>query len=592
MKRAAFVVYPLLSSLILSGCVSPQLASDARAKVEANTESADMYRRSIIERTDNARAMRERNAFVAHPYLVGKSVAVSPDVQLPVAFQANVKTALMFPNKRVRLPALAEQITLATKIPVVIAPDVYLPAGALLPRSQSADTSPSVGVPAALPAALPVGAGKIGAGPLPSLNSALGGGGLVAAGYSGVPDVDTPQDLDAPHEEMPLRETLDLTATRLGINWTYDRKKGVIRFYRMLTKTWLLPIKPGAMSYTSNFQNGTSQSNNQNALQTIDDKAPTKTEAQNVNEINSILNDVQTVMTRSGSVSGNVAQGTITITDTKDAVERAETIIDFHRAMLNKMVSLHVRLIQVTRKDSGQAGVDWNLLLTKALNNVPGFVLSSTSPATLVSATAGAITGQVTSGQFAGTQAVVQALSDIGNVASTDDIPLQGQNRHPIYYNNRVRYSYVSGTTPATATAGGTGGVPGITTAQDQVGLKLVMYPTVTDNNTVALTVSLDNSVLQSLVSFTSGQGVNQQTVQLPNVTGQGASTDALVRNGGMVVLTAFDHTDGEYDKRTLGHNIPWLAGGSISASQNRTATLIVISAAIRDSGAGQGAGS
>jgi hypothetical protein len=75
-------------------------------------------------------------------------------------------------------------------------------------------------------------------------------------------------------------------------------------------------------------------------------------------------------------------------------------------------------------------------------------------------------------------------------------------------------------------------------------------------------------------------------------VTGQGASTDALVRNGGMVVLTAFDHNDGEYDKRTLGNNIPWFAGGSVKESRTRTATLIVISASIRDTGAGQqGAG-
>lgn len=596
MKYSNLVLLPLVAALALSGCVSSALQNDSQEFVSKATATADALKGSVVARAEGGRAERERREFVNRPYLVGKSVALSPEARLPLALRANVKTALMFPRKRVSLPEFAQQVTLATRIPVVIAPDVYLPANALLPRSQRPEDSAQAAATPAIAAAAPMAQGRPGAGMVPALSSVAGAtpaaGGLMASGYSGVPSIDTPQDVDVQREEMELNQTLDLTATRLGINWSYDAKKGVIRFYRMVTKTWLLPIKPANMSYSSAFQNGTAHTNNQNALSTVNEQAPIRSEAQNINEINSILNDVQTVMSRAGSVSGNVASGTITITDTKDAVDRAEGIVSFHRAQLSKMVVLHVRLVQIKRSDVGQLGFDWEAMLTKALANVPGFVLTSTSPATLATAAAGTFGAKLTSGAGAGTQLVVQALADLGNVASTDDIPLQIQNRHSLYYNNRLRYSYVASTTPATATAGGTGGVPGITTAQDQVGLKLMVYPTITDNNSIALTVSLDNSVLQSLQPFSSGSGANLQTVQLPNTTGQGASADALIRNGGMVVLTAFDHNDTEFDKRTLGQNMPLLAGGSLNVSRSRTSTLIVISASIRDTSSGQGAGS
>jgi hypothetical protein len=422
---------------------------------------------------------------------------------------------------------------------------------------------------------------------MPTLENAVG---LVSAGYSGVPTPDTPQDVDIQRDEMPLSQTLDLIASRLGVSWEYDSKKGVIRIYRMQTKTWLLPIKPANSGYDTVFDTSISQSNNPNALNnTTVAKPGNKSQADNINEMTSMLNDIQTVMTRSGSVSGNVADGTITLTDTKDAVERADRIIAVHRAILSKLISFHIRVVQVTRSNSGQRGVDWQALLTKALNNVPGFILTAASPATLTTTAAGSLGLNITSGQFSGTQAVVNALSEIGDVVASDDIPLEVQNRHSLYYDNVNQFSYVSQTTPATATAGGTGGTPGLTTSMDQVGLRFLIYATATDDNNIAITVSLGNSALNGpLQTFTSGSGANQQSVQTVNKNAYDSSTDGIVRNGGITILTAHQHIQMQTDNRRLGKDIPLIAGGSDNDQSTRTTTLFVISASIRDMSAGQ----
>ncbi|MFC7633429.1 type II secretion system protein GspD [Paraburkholderia humisilvae] len=541
----------------------------------------------MIDQIVNGRKVRERDEMVDAPFLAGKTVALSRDVILPPALQANVKTDIMFPGRHVSLPVAAERITLATGIPVKIDNDVYLPASALLPRAQVTEDTKNSILGQSGGAAGSAGAAKTGVlPPIPGASDGLSG----VQGYSGAAAIDTPMDVQFEPGQMPLSRTLDLIATRLGINWEYDDQKGVIRFYRMVTKTWLLPIKPGSMSYTTAFSGSTMQSNNSNALNTQGQQpdAPIKSEAANISEINSIKSSIQTIMTRAGAISADPAIGSITLTDTKDAVDKADGIMKFETNVLSKMVLVRLQMIQVTTNDNGQAGVNWNAVMTKALQSIPGFQLSSISPVSLIGQSGGVNnSGQIglniTSGAFNGTSAIVQALSDIGRVSTTTEIPLSIQNRHGLYYNVRTTYSYVSATTPATSTVGGTGGVPGITTSQDQVGFKLMLYPSVTPRNSIDLTISIDQSTLQSLQTFTSGTGANAQSVQLPDTNGEGATIDAIVHNGGTLILTGFEQKQNEYDKRSMGPGVPIIAGGSVTAQAQRTTTIIILSAAVQD---------
>jgi type IVB pilus formation R64 PilN family outer membrane protein len=587
MKRnlKTLVTLPLVAALMLSGCVSPTLERQTKGAVEDATASQEAGRQQLIDQIVNSRKARAQNEMVDAPFLAGKTVALSREITLPPALQKNVKTDIMFPGRHVSLAVAAERITLATGIPVKIDNDVYLPASALLPRSQASDEVKSA-LPGAGGAAGAAGAKSAVLPPIPGASEGLAG----LQGYSGAAAVDTPMDVEFEPGEMPLSRTLDLIATRLGVNWSYDDQKGVIRFYRMVTKTWLLPIKPGSMSYTTAFSQGTMQTNNSNAINGSNQQpdSPIKSEAQNVSEVNSVKQSIETIMTRAGAISVDPSLGAITLTDTKDAVDKAEDIIKFEKGVLSKMVLIRLQMIQVTSNDNGQAGVNWNAVMTKALQSIPGFQLSSISPVSLIGQSGGvnntgSIGLNITSGAFNGTSAILQALAEVGRVSTSTEIPLSIQNRHGMYYNVRSTYSYVSATTPATSTVGGTGGVPGITTSQDQVGFKLMLYPSVTARDSIDLTVSIDQSTLQSLQTFTSGSGSNAQSVQLPDTNGEGATIDAIVHNGGTLILTGFEQKQNQYDRRTLAPGAPLITGGSETAQGQRTTTIIILSAAVQD---------
>ncbi len=97
-------------------------------------------------------------------------------------------------------------------------------------------------------------------------------------------------------------------------------------------------------------------------------------------EIRKSLNPVRSMV---GDLDLNRGTGLLTMRDTREAVEAADDIIRRQIGIYSRMVTLKFQMIDLTVSDNGEAGVDWNAVLTKALQNVPGFTLSALSPSTL-----------------------------------------------------------------------------------------------------------------------------------------------------------------------------------------------------------------
>lgn len=581
----------LLVCTTLAGCVSPRLLEDTRQATDNTRAQGDAMTGALYARMRRDRAAVEAEQEVSKPFLVGRAVPTARNVTLPLALRNNVDTWVVFPERVMPLAVAGQRITMATGIPVKVEADVYLPANVLLPRSMMAQAGQQLrnqqvgGVPPQAGSPL---------GPAPALGSPLPAG-LLAGGAGIVPQatplIENPMSVEFKNsEKMPLANMLDLIATRLGINWEYNASKGVIRFYRLTTKIWQLPMKAGTSSFTTEFKesaqgsNGSSGGGNGQAAK-ID--GAVKSESKDINDMDGIKQSIVPAMSMVGSAELNPATGILTLRDTKESVEAADEIVRRQIAIYSRMVYLKFQTIDFTMSDNGEAGVDWNAALSKALEHVPSFTFSALSPASLVSSSAGSFGLGITSGGWNGTQTIVNALKQYGTVTSSVAIPLAMRNRHGAQYNNRREYTYVSATTPAASTVGGTGGTPGITTSTGTVGFKLTVFPDATTRDDVNLTLAFDQSQLDGPIqTFTSGTGANQQSVQVPKKVAKGIpATDLIVRNGQTVIVTAFDQTDTQMTHRTLGDLLPTIAGGSLIASKSRTFTLVLATVMIEDQG-------
>nr|WP_315591819.1 protein PilN [uncultured Cupriavidus sp.] len=580
----------------LAGCVSPTLLKDVRQTTDVTTMQITQTTEELYARIRRDRAAVEAEQEVDRPFLAGKRVPVARNVTLPVALRNNVDTLVVFPERSMSLAVAAQRVQMATGIPVKIESDVYLPPNLLLPRALAAQAQQQLrtqqqGQGGAMN---PLAQGL---GPAPALNSPLPAA-LTAAGGIGMSQstalLETPLSVEFKNsEKMPLANMLDLIATRLGINWEYNAEKGVVRFYRLVTKTWQLPMAGGTNSFTTEFKqsaegNSSGSAGGAGASTQID--AAAKAEIKEQNDLDGIKTSILPAMTLVGSSELNAGTGVLTLRDTKEAVDAADEIIRKQIAIYSRMVTLKFQMIDLTVSDAGEAGIDWNVVLTKALQNIPGFTVNALSPATLVSSTAGSVGLGITSGGFNGTQAIVNALKQYGTVTSGLTIPVSMRNRHGFQYNNRRTFSYASGSTPATTTAGGTGGIPGIVTSTATVGFKLAAYADATSRDDVNLTIALDQSKQDGpLEKFTSGAGTNQQSVQTINIVGKGIpKQDIIVRNGQTVLMAALDQDDTANTRRTLGESLPMLLGGSQTVSKTRTFTLLLATVMVQDHGEGK----
>jgi type IVB pilus formation R64 PilN family outer membrane protein len=578
MKTFKTMASVAMLTTLVTGCVSSQLTQSTKKNVAKASESAlaDIEKFKVPFAKDKASI--EANQEVDAPYIAGRAVPLARDVSLPRPLQKGMKTALIFPERRVSIATAAERIMIATGITVNIGPDVYMDSASLLPKKASAPT-PAAAAPTILGAtsgvtSLPSISGVPGSTMQPTKQAAVNNPEL---------EQDSARSFEFPQVEAPLSQILDMISVRLGIHWKYIEATNSIRFYRLVTKSWQIPVSPAANSYSTVLEGGTAQSTNANVATSKSSTSPISSQSNGLNDLYSIRDSVDTLLTKSGSLSANLATGTITLTDTSEVVDAADTMIKGEIKILSRVVYLRLQTVQVTTKDNGESGVDLAAIVNKALKGIPDLTMSLNGPSSLVSSNAGSLAFNVMSGESKGTTAVIKSLQEIGDVQTSTEMPLSTRNRHAIYYNVRNAYSYVASTTPAAATSGGTGGTPGITTAQDTVGLKLMLYPNVTSGGTVMLTVALDQSVLQSKDTFSSGAGMNIQSVQLPNVNGEGSTQEVPIRNGQTVVLAGFDRVTNQYDKRTLGDGIPYLAGGSMTAGRTRTTTLVLASVVTND---------
>jgi type IVB pilus formation R64 PilN family outer membrane protein len=489
----------------------------------------------------------------------------------------------------VSLSAAAERIMLATGMVVTISPDVYLDSSALQ-RKAVKDAGAGNAANSAQPAfaTMPVGmqAGSASS-PIPlPFPSAYGKspGAPVASGGAGKGQrpPESAAGFDFPRVNAPLSQILDIIGTKLGIKWKYEKASNSIRFYRMVTKTWETPFMVSKASYKSALEGETTASTNQNVVTNHNSTSPVGDELKDLVELNSMRDSLDTVMTRSGVAFANPATGAITVTDTTEAIDAADEIIKAGIRTLSRIVRLRIQTIKVSSKNSGEAGVDMSAVVARALQNLPDFKVATGSPTSLTSTTAGVIKASVYSGSAAGSSAMITALKEIGDVETSNEIPLSTRNRRGVTYNVRNTFSYVASTTPAAATTGGTGGTPGITTAQDTVGLKLFLVPEVM-RDTITVNIALDQSTLKSLETFSSGSGQNIQSVQLPNKDGEGSSQVVPIRNGQTILLTGFDTRSNQYDKRTLGDHVPIVAGGSMQVAESRSTTIVLVTGEVID---------
>jgi len=501
-------------------------------------------------------------------YFGDKSVPAEDTPTLPAAFSENV--TMMFPD-RVNIASIGERITRVTGVPVRIMPDVFIRASAL---TRGGGMTPGMAQNQQPP----------------------GQGAMVPAGVNGLTgqtsfssEYDTSMTLNY---SGSLSGLLDLVAARSGISWEY--RDGAIYLFRFETKTFTLKALPGTSDIVTSVGKDNSSSTGVSGGSMSGGSTTTNTgtftaTSQSGTKISmsvwdGVLKEIKVMLTPMGEVAGNPASGSITVTDIKEVVDRVGKLVQHENREVTRQVLIKVTVLTVTQTDGADYGINWNAVYNKIGNLSQGWNLSYQSPASLVSNQVGGIglnilaANPATPTRFSGTSLLFQALKDFGRVAETEDVGLMTTNNAPVPFAVTNTTGYLCQTMPVAAVFGGVGGVPGLQQCSVTVGFIMNILPTILDNMSVLMQVSLDISTLNGLATASSAG----QTIQTPNTSGNQVVQRVTLQPNQTLVLNMFQHTRGQYDKRELVEGSGVGLGGSMSGSGTKETTIVLLTPVIK----------
>lgn len=578
-KRAAFITATLVG---LAGCNGYE---NVKREVDANhaiaSKRSEEAHKAILTPKVSPLVTRSDRAWVA-----SRAVPKELTEGLPAQFE---RVELHFGGRH-NIAAVAEIISRTTGIPVMVHPDVFVPMTRLAPTTGGSMTPTTNG--GASPSSVAAAPGNSAA---VAVTSAQGTQMQQMTAQSGGDYfVDVPVDYTG-----SLRDFLDRITSRLGLDWEY--RNGRVDIRRFITRTFTVMSMPGSSEFSSTLGKTGSQATGVTASATsgagpantqsgsFSSEASVKTKA-SIDYWASLEGNVKTMLSPVGRVAVNQGTGTVSITDTRDVVDRVSRMIEEENKALTRQVAIEVQVLSVRGNGGAEFGIDWDLVYSKLSSLAADWSLSVVSPGTLVNNIAGQVGLQILKtptsdsgmARFNGSAAMIRALADVGRVATVTSQRSITLNRQSVPVAITDQTTYGAATTPGTATAGGTATF-GITPGTVTTGFLLNLIPAITDRNSLILTMNVDISDLRDLTTFSSGSGANQQSIQTPSVSSTAFRQQVGLRTGETLVLSGFERVNNTYRQRGIGTDSSPGFGGSFTGSNVKESMVILITPVIID---------
>ncbi|SPA23796.1 Type IVB pilus formation outer membrane protein,PilN family [Cupriavidus taiwanensis] len=561
------------SPLFLAACGTLQQNVDSQYM--ANRDAVTDYSNKVLTQTTTSNVPLVQKSSGA--WLGGKALPLQADLTLPEVFRK--RYAFKFPGK-VGIETVAQRVTQVTGIPVRVKPDVLLPTTAFVTGGNAIAQTARQTAPtttASSGSVLP---------PLPAPQTMGNQSSLLATGLSASGAFNPGLAEYEMNYEGPVSGFLDLLSARAGISWEY--REGVISLHRLVTKIFTLKAIPGDSTFKSAIgKQGQTQAG---AVGSTNSQSSAGYNSQTNIEMNSkfslwesVEDAIKSVISPAGKYAISQASGTITVTDTRDVVDQVAKIVDHENAANTRQIAMRVEVLSVKLNNGQEFGVDWDLVFNQVSNLVP-WSLRFSSPASLVSNNAANLgvsilaptNGAMSASQarWGGSKAFFKALSSFGRVSVVTTANAMTLNRQPVPVAITNQTTYLAKVTPAPAGASGSaGGTPGLEPGTVTTGFLLNLLPTVLDSNSILLQFGLGISDLTALVDVPSGD----QKIQAPEISSTDFLQKVAIRPGETLVLSGYERSAGQYDKRTLTSGAPIGLGGSINGTSNREAVVILV---------------
>lgn len=546
-----------LTVAILAGC-AVQRVNESFDRADLQGRTAGQYNKYL--QNQQPQQARDTVVFSNKPW-----VSTQPLVSkrgLPFSMDQDIAYR---PAGAVSISEVAQYITKQTGMPVIVAPDAMNPG--ILSSERRAGHAAQQAMPNADSLAGLMPNGVMGATPSGgAFEFGLGATGLVSGiQFSG-----------------RVSGLLNQTTSQLGLSWHFDPQLQGVRITYFDTRTfdvWTFgdeleiesTVKSGLLTSTGSGDSGTSTSSSGASGESGSNQSTKSTYKTSL--MTDIENDVKAMLSvqPAGRATLSRSTGTLTVTDRPEVLNRISAYLKTTNRSITRQVLFNVKVYEVTFNDRDQTAINWSAVY-KSISGNWGFGLSNTVAG--ISTDAVSATGSIldtSSSPWAGSKAVLQALSEQGRVAEvrTPSITTLNLQPAPIQIGNVTGYVASSSTT-STASVGTSSSLQPATITS---GFNMMLLPKLLDKENMLLMITLSISSKPTFQTFTS----NDSSVQTPDYDTKNVAPKVQLKSGQTLVITGFDEDSENAKKSGVGSAGFFGLGGGRTRSTTHSAMVVLV---------------
>lgn len=377
--------------------------------------------------------------------------------------------------------------------------------------------------------------------------------------------------------EGKLDGLLDVVAASLGLSWKYS--DGEINLYYLDSRTFYIYAIPSETEMKSVVQSGIDAGLKGDSQGGGGSGEGQSSQTTSVSLKSAMVQDIgksiESMLTPGfGRLSASSATGTITVTDTPEVLNRIQRYIDAENRSITKQVLLNVKVIAIALNDKNQFDINWNLIYqTKSLGASIKGALSGIEAGKGLNTTV-----NILDGNFNTSQLLLDALATQGKVSLITSPSVTTLNLQPVPVQVATQTSYLA-RVESNSTAG-VGQTVSLTPGTVTSGFNMNLLPFVMPDNQLLLQYSINLSELKSIKPISAGGG-NQ--IQVPEIDNRIFSQKVKLRSGQTLVLSGFEQTNTNSDRKGSGMASNWLLGGGVNAENKRSSIVIMITPVVME---------
>lgn len=375
---------------------------------------------------------------------------------------------------------------------------------------------------------------------------------------------------------------LNQATSRLGLSWHFDPELQGVRITYFDTRTfdvWTFgdeleiesTVKSGLLTSTGNGDSGSSNSSGGAKGESGSNQSTKSTYKTSL--MSDIESNVKAMLSMQppGRLYLSRSTGTLTVSDRPEVLNRISAYLKETNRSITRQVLFNVKVYEVNFSDSDQTAVNWSAVY-KSVSGNWGFGLSNTVAG--ISSEAISASGSIldtSSSPWAGSKAVVQALSEQGRVSEVRSPSVTTLNLQPAPIQIGNVQSYVASS--STTTTASVGSSTALTPATITSGFNMMLLPKLLDKENMLLMITLSISSKPIFKDFES----NDSKVQTTDYDTKNVAPKVRLRSGETLILTGFDENGDDARKSGVGSPSFFGLGGGRTRSTSHSALVVLV---------------